>query len=108
MKAEVEGDEKVQINNELEAAVKVPEEDEEPNNDPSATDLAVGQLKVNADGTVVQEDKVQLWEPGYRERYYRQKFGVEPSDAEFRKAYVPVLDQFQLRTQRKQVDQELR
>ncbi|KAF7981596.1 hypothetical protein HWV62_32650 [Athelia sp. TMB] len=42
-------------------------------------------LKVNPDGTVEQEDTVKLWEPGYRERYYRQKFGVELSDVEFRK-----------------------
>jgi 5'-3' exonuclease len=26
---------------------------------------------------------VRLWEPGYRERYYRNKFGVELSDREF-------------------------
>ncbi|EJF62888.1 5'-3' exoribonuclease 2 [Dichomitus squalens LYAD-421 SS1] len=42
-------------------------------------------LKVNPDGTVDQEDQVKLWEPGYRERYYSQKFGAEYSDKEFRK-----------------------
>ena len=42
-------------------------------------------LKVNPDGTVEQEDTVRLWELGYRERYYRQKFGVEYSDVAFRK-----------------------
>jgi 5'-3' exoribonuclease 2 len=28
-----------------------------------------------------------LWEPGYRERYYLQKFGVDYADQEFRKKY---------------------
>ena len=32
----------------------------------------------------------RLWEPGYKERYYRHKFGVELSDSEFRKRYVPM------------------
>jgi 5'-3' exoribonuclease 2 len=29
----------------------------------------------------------RLWEPGYRERYYLQKFGVEYTDQEFKKKY---------------------
>lgn len=30
------------------------------------------------------EDTVKLWEPGYEDRYYAQKFNVKPDDVEFR------------------------
>lgn len=30
-------------------------------------------------------DNVRLWEDGYEDRYYQQKFGKDPSDIEFRK-----------------------
>ncbi|WVO15446.1 5'-3' exoribonuclease 2 [Cryptococcus depauperatus] len=40
-------------------------------------------LKVNADGTVDYTDDVRLWEPGYRERYYEKKFGVDLGNREF-------------------------
>lgn len=34
------------------------------------------------------EDNIRLWEPGYRDRYYRQKFGVDENDTEFRRQVV--------------------
>ncbi|CAL5871662.1 uncharacterized protein PFLUO_LOCUS5915 [Penicillium psychrofluorescens] len=35
-------------------------------------------------GDDLPEDTVKLWEPGYADRYYEQKFGVGPEDHEFR------------------------
>ena len=61
------------------------EDESPPNPDADADAPAVKKkLKFNADGTVDgYVDDVRLWEPGYRERYYRSKFGVELGDAEF-------------------------
>jgi len=37
-----------------------------------------------ADTDALPADNVRLWEDGYADRYYERKFGVDPSDIEFR------------------------
>lgn len=67
------------------------EEDEDDDDDAEAPPdeeanqpVSKKKLKVNPDGTVEgYVDDVRLWEPGYRERYYQSKFGVELSDRTF-------------------------
>ncbi|EEP82353.1 5'-3' exoribonuclease 2 [Uncinocarpus reesii 1704] len=48
--------------------------------------------KPPADEDQLPEDSVRLWEQGYADRYYEQKFNVDPKDIEFRhkvaKSYV--------------------
>ena len=66
-----------------------PEDAEDDDEDNETVDpVSTKKLKVNPDGMVEYEDNVKLWEPGYRERYYREKFGVDLSDDEFRKDVV--------------------
>lgn len=58
------------------------EAEEDPNSTP----------KKPQDDDDLPPDTVRLWEPGYADRYYEQKFNVDPRDTEFRhnvaKAYV--------------------
>ncbi|KAI8935115.1 hypothetical protein NX059_007709 [Plenodomus lindquistii] len=49
---------------------------------PVVPDTPAETPKLNADGT--PEDTIKLWEPGYEERYYEQKFHVDPNDIAFR------------------------
>lgn len=39
-------------------------------------------------GRPTANSRGRLWEPGYRERYYQQKFGVDVSDRDFISQYV--------------------
>lgn len=79
-------------------------------NDSSVEEEPSYALVVRADGSVEQVDNVRygctfhdfvppqgntnarvifrLYEPGYKERYYQQKFGIPSSDTEFRKMFV--------------------
>ncbi|KAJ1915500.1 5'-3' exoribonuclease 2 [Mycoemilia scoparia] len=43
----------------------------------------ISSVATKDDKPELPEDDVRLWEDGYRERYYRQKLGVELSDREF-------------------------
>ncbi|KAG9317646.1 putative strand exchange protein [Chiua virens] len=72
--AEVETED-AQIEAEEDVVVESSVEEEEP----SYT------MKIRADGSVEQVDNVRLYEPGYKERYYQQKFSLPSSDTEFRK-----------------------
>jgi len=55
----------------------------EDNGTPGRSTPVVPESPVQKEGEP-PEDTVKLWEPGYEERYYSQKFGVAPDDLEFR------------------------
>ncbi|KAI0688565.1 XRN 5'-3' exonuclease N-terminus-domain-containing protein [Cytidiella melzeri] len=72
----------IDVEDTIELQADIDDDDDAPADANKAVSYA---LKVNADGTVDQEDTVKFWEPGYRDRYYSQKFGIGPADHEFRK-----------------------
>ena len=56
--------------------------------EPSSRKIRSGECIVIFDSRAcVPQTPPRLWEPGYRERYYEQKFAVEYTDQEFKKKY---------------------
>jgi 5'-3' exoribonuclease 2 len=48
------------------------------------TDIPPTELKKTVDDDEEPYDNVRLWEPGWKQRYYRNKFGMEPEDEIFK------------------------
>ncbi|KAG0057611.1 5'-3' exoribonuclease 2 [Gryganskiella cystojenkinii] len=55
---------------------------------PTPIPVAIAKKKALVDDDEEPEDNVRLWEPEYKERYYRNKFHIELSDSEARRAIV--------------------
>ncbi|KAM7200560.1 XRN 5'-3' exonuclease N-terminus domain containing protein [Naviculisporaceae sp. PSN 640] len=94
----------------LMAQPAAPTESSEPSGEPTSPATALGKRKAElmeedsastpasasdteaASAAEEEGDRVRLWEEGYQDRYYQQKFHVDPSDIEFRhkvaRAYV--------------------
>jgi len=53
---------------------------------PTPIPAAIAKKKAHVDDDEEPDDNVRLWEPEYKERYYRNKFHIELSDAAARKA----------------------
>ncbi|GAA98248.1 hypothetical protein E5Q_04931 [Mixia osmundae IAM 14324] len=72
-----------------EDAAIVLDDDEEGPADTSVLSGPVAPAPLRITGNVAeQDDTVKLWEPGYKERYYQQKFGVPLEDKAFRDQIV--------------------
>ena len=74
----------------LKRKAAVLEEDDNNDTDDSGPNTPIP--KGNNEVVEEPEDSVRLWEPGHKERYYEQKFGVDyHNDVEFRKTYFSSL-----------------
>ena len=51
-------------------------------------------LPPDSDSESEPEDEVRLWEDGWKDRYYSNKFGVPSKDEEFVRSVVRVLNPF--------------
>lgn len=91
--ADADTDANADANADAEVDAEAEDDEEEDNDEVDGNEdvdpvTTIKKRKVNADGTVDYEDTVKMWEPGYRERYYKEKFGVDLSDTDFRRSVV--------------------